>query len=157
VHRKLIAAAAIATAATAMTGLATAGGTVTHQKIVFTYANGKAANMTLTPLTSGSVVADHGSTSWCCWSQKTIQQDGDQLDINNPLATFVGTRGSLIWREQITWHDLPNGYSVATGTWKIVRGTGAYAHVAGHGHLAFISGAGDKVLTYRAVALVANR
>ena len=114
--------------------------------------------MTVTPLTSGSIVADHGSTSWCCCgSQKTTRQDGEQLDVNNPLATFVGTRGSVTWREQITWHDLTNGYSVATGTWKIVRGTGAYAHVAGHGHVAFISNAGNKVLAYRAVGLVESR
>ena len=156
-HIKLIAAGAIAVAATAMAGLATAGGAATNQEIAFTYANGNAAKMTLTPLTSGSVVADHGSTSWCCWSQKTIQQDGEQLDVNNPLATFVGTRGSLTWREQITWRDLTNGYSIATGTWKIVHGTGAYAGVAGHGHVAFISGAGDNVLTFRAVGLVSSR
>jgi ABC-type transport system substrate-binding protein len=157
VHRKLITAAAIAAAATAMSGLATAGGTATRQEIALTYANGNAAKMTLTPLTSGSVVADHGSTSWCCWTQKTVQQDGEQLDVNNPLATFVGTRGSLTWREQVTWHDLTNGYSVATGTWRIVRGSGAYQHLTGQGHVVFISGSGDKVLTYRAIGLIVPR
>ena len=130
--KKFIATAAIVVAATALTGLATAGGAA-KQQIAFSYANGNAAKMTLAPLTSGSVLADHGSTSWCCWSQTAVRQDGQQLDVNNPLATFVGKRGSLTWRERITWLDLTNGYSIATGTWKIVHGTGAYKGLAGHG------------------------
>jgi hypothetical protein len=153
-YTKLIAMAAIAVAATVVTGLAAAGGAATRQEIAFTYSNGNASKMALTPLTSGSVLSDSGSASWCCWSQRTVQQDGEQLDLNNPLATFVGKRGSLTWREQITWHDLTNGYSVASGTWRIVRGTGAYAHLVGRGHVTLIDGAGDKVLTFRAVGLV---
>lgn len=152
-YKKLTATAAIAVAATALAGLATASGAATQQGIAFSYANGS-AKMTLTPLTPGSILADRGSTSWCCWTQKTVQQDGEQLAVNNPLATFVGKRGSLTWREQITWVDLTNGYSVATGTWRIVRGSGAYQHLAGHGHVAFISNASNKVLSYRAVGLV---
>jgi hypothetical protein len=154
-YKKLIATASIAVAATALAGLATAGGAATQQGIAFTYA-GNAAKMRLTPLTPGPVLADRGSTSWCCWAQTVVQQDGEQLDINNPLATFVSKRGSLTWREWITWHDLTNGYSIATGTWKIVRGTGAYEHLAGHGHVALITG-GNKTLTFRAVGLIASR
>jgi hypothetical protein len=154
-YKKLIAAVAIVVAATALAGLATAGGAVTHQEIAFSYAN-NSPKMTLTPLTYGAILADHGTTSWCCWSERFVKQDGEKLDVNNPLATFTGQHGSLTWRERITWQDLASGYSVATGTWTIVRGTGAYAHVAGHGHLALVTGAGDKVLTYRAVGLVAG-
>jgi hypothetical protein len=155
-YKKLIAAAAIAVVATALAGLASAGRAATHQEVAFSYANNDPSKMTLTPLTSGAILADRGSTSWCCWTQKTVQQDGEQLDVNNPLATFVGKHGSLTWREQITWLDLTNGYSIATGTWRIVRGTGAYEHLIGHGHLALISGMGNKTLTYRAVGLVAG-
>ena len=153
-YKMLIAAAATVATATALGGLAFARGTSSPQQIAFSYANGNASKMTLTPLTSGSIVADRGSTSWCCWSQKTIQQDGEQLDVNNPLATFHSKRGSLTWREQITWVNLTDGYSIATGTWRIVRGSGAYQHLTGHGHVAFISTAGTKILSYRAVGLV---
>lgn len=153
-YKKLIAVVLLAVVAAAAAGFATAGGTGGQQLIAFSYGNGNSARMTLTPLTSGSVPVDHGSTSWCCWTQKDVRQDGEQLAVNNPLATFVGKHGSVVWREQITWLDLTNGYSVATGTWKIVRGTGAYRHLAGHGHVALISGAGDKVISYRAVGLV---
>jgi hypothetical protein len=154
--KKLIAVAATAVAATAVAGLASAGGAATQQQIAFSYGNGNPANMSLAPISSGAVLADRGSTSWCCWTRKSVQQDGEQLDVNNPLATFVGKRGSLTWREQITWLDLTSDYSIATGTWRIVHGTGAYEHLIGHGHLALVSGAGNKILTYRAVGLVAG-
>ena len=153
-YKKLIAAATIVVAASALAGLATAGGATTHQEVAFSYANNNPSRMTLTPLTSGSILADHGSTSWCCWTQKTVRQGSEQLDVDNPLATFVGRHGSVTWRERVTWLDPTNGYSVATGTWRIVHGTGAYEHLVGHGHLALISGTGDKTLTYRSVGPV---
>jgi hypothetical protein len=155
-HTKLIAVAAIVVAATALTGLATAGGATTQQQVAFTYTNNDPSKMMLAPLTSGSIQPDHGATSWCCWTQRTVRQDGEQLEVNNPLATFAGAHGTLTWRERITWLDLPSGYSIATGTWRIVSGTGAYAHVTGHGHLALVSRTGDTALTYRAVGLVAG-
>jgi hypothetical protein len=40
-------------------------------------------------------------------------------------------------RHRIEWVDAGNGYTVGTGTWTIVRGTGAYAHVTGGGRSAY--------------------
>jgi hypothetical protein len=153
-RKKLIAAAAIALVAAAVAGMATARGAATRQQIAFTYENGKASATKLTTLGSGPLQGDSGSTNWCCWTQKEVEQDGDVLDVNNPLATFAGKNGSLTWRERITWHDLVDNYFVATGTWRIVRGTGAYEHLSGQGHLVLIQ-RGGKTLTFRAVALVA--
>jgi len=150
-HKRLIATAAIVFVAAAMAGLAAAGGAATRQRIAFVA--GTSPTMKLTPLTSGAVLGDSGSTSWCCWTHNEVKQDGGQLDVNNPLATFVGNRGTLIWRERITWFDVTNGYSVASGTWRIVRGSGAYQHLSGQGHLVFVMRGGDR-LTYRAVGLV---
>ncbi len=52
--------------------------------------------------------------------------------------TMTGKRGRLTIRERIEWVDTGiNGNGdgqhdeVATGTWKVVRGTGAYARIAG--------------------------
>lgn len=150
-RKKLIALAAILVAAAAAGGLASARGAAPQQQIALAYAGN--APMTMTPLTAGSLQSDTGSTTWCCWTQKVVKQDGEQLDVDNPLATFVGNHGTLKWRERITWHDLGSNYSVAAGTWKIVRGTGAYEHLAGHGHLVFVQ-KGDKTLAYRALGLV---
>ena len=53
---------------------------------------------------------------------------------------LAGKRGSLTIREQIEWVSIGrdgNGDgqddTVATGAWKVVRGTGAYARIAGGG------------------------
>jgi hypothetical protein len=43
----------------------------------------------------------------------------------------MGKRGTFRWRARIEWVDRGNGYSVGTGTWKIVRGTGAYKTCGG--------------------------
>jgi len=59
-------------------------------------------------------------------------------EIDNPLVTFEGKHGTFVWREQIEWIDLEKGYAIGTGTWKILRGTGAYAHLAGHGRVAIV-------------------
>ena len=34
-------------------------------------------------------------------------------------------------RNRIEWVDLPDGWAVFTGTWKVIRGTGAYAGLSG--------------------------
>lgn len=153
-QNKIIAIAALLVAAATVTAVAAGGAATTRQQVAFVYANGNPGKMRLTPLTAGPVLRDSGSTSWCCWTEKFVRQDGDSVEIDNPLATFTGKRGSLTWRERITWINSGDGYSVTTGTWRIERGTGAYRHLAGRGHLAFISGAGDRVVTFRAVGLV---
>lgn len=152
-HKRMIATAALLVVAATVTAIA-AGGAATRQQVAFEYTNGNPGKMRLMPLTAGPVLRDSGSTSWCCWTQKFVRQDGDSVEIDNPLATFTGRRGSLTWRERITWIDSGDGYAVTTGTWKIERGTGAYRHLAGRGHLAFISGIGDRVVSFRAVGLV---
>lgn len=34
---------------------------------------------------------------------------------------------------RVEWVDAGNGYTVGTGTWKVVRGSGGYANIAGGG------------------------
>ena len=47
--------------------------------------------------------------------------------------TLTGKRGTLVVRNQIGWVDIPDGWAVFTGTWKVIRGTGDYAGLAGGG------------------------
>ena len=37
---------------------------------------------------------------------------------------FTGKRGTLVLRSQFTWIEAGGPYNIATGTWKVVRGTG---------------------------------
>src|SRR4051812_10051773 len=87
----------------------------------------------LIPLTSGALKSDTGTVAFCCWTQRTIMRHGESIDINNPRMTLTGKLGTLVARNKIGWIDVPDGLSVFTGSWKVVRGTGAYAGLAGGG------------------------
>ena len=49
------------------------------------------------------------------------------------VETFKGKRGTLVIRSRIEYVEAGSGYHVGTGTWKVVRGTGQYARIAGGG------------------------
>ena len=153
-HRRLSAVAALSVAAALLTGIATAGRAAAPQRIAITSPHGNSELFVLTPLTSGPVVRDAGTATACCWSRRFTQRDGQAIEIDNPLRTFEGKRGTFTWRAQIAWVDLDRGYSIGTGTWKIVRGTGAYAHLEGHGRIAIITGANEQGVADRAEGLV---
>jgi hypothetical protein len=116
---------------------------------------GNSGTFVLTPLTSGSIRRDSGTATACCWTQRSIRRDGQAIDIDSPvLRTFQGKRGTFVWRARIAWVDSGSGYSVGTGTWKIVRGTGAYAHLEGNGRVALVTGANDQGVADRAEGLL---
>lgn len=96
------------------------------------------STFTLTPLTSGPVKPESGGFTACCWTNRDITRDGQSESLGNPKLTFKGSRGTFSWRGHLTFVDLDNDYTVATAHWKILRGTGAYAHLEGHGRQAFV-------------------
>jgi hypothetical protein len=90
----------------------------------------------LTPLSPGALKPDSGIKADCCWTERHVMRNGEQIEIDNPLLTFFGKRGTLVVRYEIAWVDAGNGFTVGTGPWHVVRGTGAYAHVTGSGRSA---------------------
>jgi hypothetical protein len=148
------AAAALGVAAAVVTGIATAGHTAAKERVAITSPHGNSAIFVLNPLTPGRIVRDSGTATSCCWTRRFIRRDGQSIEINNPIRTFTGKRGTFSWRAQIGWVDLDSGYSIGTGTWKIVRGTGAYTHLEGHGRIAIISGPSDQGVANRAEGLL---
>lgn len=154
-HTKLsVAGAAFFVAAAVVTGVATAGHAAVQQRIAITSPSGNSGAFVLTPLTSGPIRRDSGTATACCWTRQFIQRDGQAIEIDNPLRTFEGKRGTFVWRARIAWVNPGNGYSVGNGTWKIVHGTGAYAHLEGHGRVALITDATDQGVANRAEGLV---
>jgi hypothetical protein len=153
-HPKL-ATLAVCLAATSIL-IAAAAGTpaASKQRIAIWFKKGNFDAFVLTPRTSGPVLRDSGRASSCCWSRRFTQRDGQAIEIDDPLATFAGKRGTFAWRARIEWVNSGNGYVVGTGTWKIVRGTGAYKHLEGHGRVASISVGLNQGLTLRAEGLV---
>ena len=130
---KLTAIAALALAAAVMlTAVASAGSAVAKQRVSIQVKSGK-LGFVLTPITAGAIKPDTGTSSFCCWTQRFTTRDGQTIEINNPQMTLTGKRGTLVVRNQIGWIDVPDGFAVFTGTWKVISGTGAYAGLAGGG------------------------
>jgi hypothetical protein len=152
---KLLAAAMLFVVSAMSAAVATAGPTAAQQRVAITSPHGNSALFVLTPLAPGPLVRDSGTATACCWTRRFVQRDGQSIEIDNPLRTFEGKHGTFTWRARIEWVDLHSGYSIGTGTWKIVRGTGAYAHLEGHGRIGVVTGANEQGMADRAEGFVA--
>ena len=130
-NRKLTAVAALAATAVMVAAVAAAGPVAAKQRIAVQVKSG--GSFVLTPLTSGAIKPDSGTATFCCWTQRSIVRDGQAIDINNPQMTLTSKRGTLVARNQIGFVDLPDGWAVFTGTWKVISGTGVYAGLSGGG------------------------
>jgi hypothetical protein len=91
-----------------------------------------AGQFALRPLEAGAVTRDSGTVS-ATWSERVVMRAGQRVAIDNGVETLKGKRGSLRTRFRIEWVEAGNGYFVGDGTWKVVRGTGQYAEIAGGG------------------------
>ena len=100
---------------------------------------GANGSFVLTPLTSGAIKPDTGTATFCCWSSRHIVRDGEAIEVNDPQMTLTGKRGTLVARNRIEWVDIPDGWAVFTGTWKVIRGTGDYAGLSGGGRGASVT------------------
>jgi hypothetical protein len=154
-RRKILAAAAIlAVAATVFAGVATAGSHNKQQRIAIVL-HDQSSTFDLTPLAAGPIRSDSGTFNACCWTRRFRTRDGQSIEIDNPKLTFKGGRGTFAWHALITYVDLDSDYTVATTTWKITHGTGAYAHLEGHGRQAFVvKSDGGNALANKAEGLV---
>jgi hypothetical protein len=132
VSRKTVVSSALAVAAVILASVAAAGGAAARQRVAIT-ASGGIYGFALTPLGPGRLTRDSGSANWCCWSQRFLRRDGQAIEVNDPLLTLRGKRGSLELRFRTEWVDAGNSYSVGTATWKVVGGTGAYKGLSGRG------------------------
>jgi hypothetical protein len=134
-RRKLTAVALLA--ATAVTLAFAAAGPVaakdrtTRQRIAIQ--QNVDGSFVLTPLTSGSIKRDTGFASFCCWTAKRITRDGQTIDVNDPQMTLASKRGTLVVRNRVGFVDIPDGWSIFTGTWTVIRGTGDYTGISGGG------------------------
>ena len=145
---KLAALTAVAVAAATLTTVASGVPAAKKQRVAISAAKGNNDAFVLTPLQAGAVAADRGSVSWCCWSQRFATRNGQRIEINDPIETLTGKHGTLVLRVRIEWVDAGNDYTVGTGTWKVLRGTGDYKHVKGSGRQAGLWDA-DDVLSFR--------
>ena len=130
---KLTGFAVLAIAAITLTAAAAASPSSAKQRVAISVKGGAASSFVLTPLTPGALQHDSGTATFCCWAERHIVRAGEDITINNPQMTLTGKRGTLVARNRIEWADLPDGWDVFTGSWKVVSGTGDYAMLAGGG------------------------
>jgi hypothetical protein len=133
--------AAVVLAVLALAAPLTAGTPRVAQHVRIEASGPNSETFVLTPMTSGRIRADTGVVTFCCWSTTHVVRAGETLDVNDPHLTFKGTHGTLRFRNRVEFVDLPDGWSVFTGTWKAVGGTGAYGSAAGSGRVVGVSNA----------------
>jgi hypothetical protein len=138
-RKTLIAAAALAAMVAVSVAVAAGGTDSAKQRVRIDVTGPDGSTFVLRPMSHGSVRPDRGSSSFCCWRSWNITRAGARLEVTNPQLTLAGKHGTLTIRERIEWVGLPDDWSVQTGTWKVVGGTGSrtgtYAGLSGHGRI----------------------
>jgi hypothetical protein len=139
---RVVALVALAAAVT-LTSVAAAGPAAAKQRVAIDLKLWPQKTFVLTPLQAGSLKRDSGAISHTLLSitPHDVMRDGQKVTIfDGGVVTLTGRRGTLTIRDRNEWVHLErdgNGDgqddAIAIGTWKVVRGTGQYAGIAGKG------------------------
>lgn len=140
-------------AVVALTSVAAAGPAATKQRIQIDMKIHPTKTFALATLQSGPLKRDSG-THACNGGDPddlgAVQRDGQEAFRWECRAwTFTGKRGTLVLRSQFAWIEAGGPYNIATGTWKVVRGTGQYAGVTGGGRSAQVGGTSTWLARYQ--------
>jgi hypothetical protein len=144
---------AVLMATVTLTSVAAAGRDAAKQRVALTVTILPSGKGVLTPLKNGALKRDSGTFSGSnppsTPPDKTVVREGQTVETYHNVWTFTGKGGSLVIRERTEAVELGqdldhNAFQdgIAVGTWKVVRGTGDYARIAGAGRSAhFYQGA----------------
>ena len=94
----------------------------------------------LSPFQVGALKGDSGrATELAADTCRKVVRDGQQVNVcTGGRWMLTGKRGTLTIRTLAEWVDPGSGgCGVAFGTWKVVRGTGQFAGIAGGGRSAY--------------------
>ena len=137
VRHAIFVALAVAAAVVVTAGAAASLGAA-KQRVAFTMRDLPDGRFVLEPLSSGALTGDTGTTKVVWHDPRTVIRDGETVDIYSGVAwTLSGKHGTLKLQERSEWLQTGDAL-IATGTWKVVRGTGAYAGITGHGRSAHV-------------------
>ncbi len=123
-------------AAVTLTSVAAAGPAAAKQRVVINMKIHPQKTFVLTPQQFGGLKRDSGTidSNWLSITGRNVMRDGQEVFIyDGAVTTLTGKRGTLTIRDRNEWMDVGNDDSVATSTWKVVRGTGQYAGITGGG------------------------
>ena len=149
--RALQAGFVVLAAALALTSVAASGPAPTKQRVQIDMKIHPKKTFVLTPLQGGAIANDSGKQS-CDGepTKRTVYRDGQEaFPWDCGAWTFTGKRGTLVLRSQFTWIEAGGPFNIATGTWKVVRGTGQYAGVTGGGRSAQVGAPSGWLARYQ--------
>jgi hypothetical protein len=130
-------------AATTLITVASAGPQASRQRVAITSQAARTTPVSpfvFIPLQSGPLKRDSGTSIATFPPERIVIREGQRVSIyDGGRVTLKGRRGSLVIGYHDEWVDSANGYHVGTGTWKVVRGTGQYAHITGRGRSGNVS------------------
>ena len=105
------------------------------------------ATWRLVPLTAGPLKSDSGSSTGGGSIGDVLLSNGQRVTPINGSDMMTGKHGTLLVSQKLVSTNVGNQYSADIGTWKFVRGTGAYKNVTGGGRFAGVGlPSGDTVL-----------
>ena len=133
--RQAILVLVVLAAAVTLTAVAAAGPNTAKQRVAITMKDLPDGQFVLEPLQAGALKRGTGTTSVVLSGPNVVLRDGQSIEVWKNTWTLTGKRGSLTIRERVEWISTGNPY-IGTGTWKVVRGTGAYAGITGSGRSA---------------------
>ena len=121
--------------AVTLTSVAAAGPDAAKQHVAITMTGLPNGHFVLEPVRAGALERDSGTTSVLINGPNVVMREGQRVEIYSNTFTLEGKRGILTVRERVEW-VYAGGPFVGMGTWKVVRGTGEYAKIAGGGRTA---------------------
>lgn len=133
--KALYAVLAALVAAVTLTAVAAAGPDAAKQRVAIVMKDLPNGKFTLIPFQPGALNSDSGTVSVVYSNPNVVMQEGQRVEIYRNTWTLTGRLGSLTIRERNEWVDAGQPF-VGRGTWKVARGTGEYAHIAGAGRSA---------------------
>ncbi len=128
---------AILIAAVTLSPAAGAGTVGAKQRVAITI-RPSVLTFALTPMTQGAIERDSGRVSWQRETERVLMRNGQRVRLWIGTGTFVGKRGEILIRFRIDWLDAGKGHESGSGTWKVIRGVGAYANLTGAGRSAHV-------------------
>jgi hypothetical protein len=130
---RIVAASALVAAAVVLTTAAAASPRTGRQAVVIQSLRYH-HEFKLMPAKGGSLAADTGFVSFCCWTERVVKRDGQTVEVDVPvLGRFVGKNGTFTLRQRIEWTSAGRGYTVGASTWSLGKGIGAYKGLTGRG------------------------
>jgi hypothetical protein len=137
----VLAGALIVLAAVTLAAGAAAAPDAAKQRVAFGLSFYPGQTFRFVPLTKGTLKSDSGRLTRIPQTPgRNVIRDGQKITIFNVTWTLEGKLGTVALRERSEWVGLDvdtnkDGHedAIALGTWKLVRGTGQYAGLAGGG------------------------